>query len=87
MSDENGDVVFCRVNHEALQDHADRNRLAASDNEIFEVYRELIEQVASDAFDAQADVDDAEYDAQADVDDAEYVVVTKEALDRIGRSA
>jgi hypothetical protein len=68
--------VFCRISHEALQDHADRNHLAANDNEIFEAYRELIEQVASDAF-----------DAQAGVDEAGCVVVTKEALDRVGRSA
>ena len=76
MSDENGGLVFCRISHEALQDHADRNHLAANDNEIFEAYRELIEQVASDAF-----------DAQAGVDEAGCVVVTKEALDRVGRSA
>ena len=39
MSDENGGLVFCRISHEALQDHADRNHLAANDNEIFEAYR------------------------------------------------
>jgi hypothetical protein len=76
MSDENGGLVFCRVSHEALQDHANRNHITAADNEIFEAFRELIEQVASDAF-----------DAEIGVDEAGCVVVTKEALDRVGRSA
>lgn len=76
MSDENGGLVFCRVSHGALQDHANRNHITAADNEIFEAFRELIEQVASDAF-----------DAEIGVDEAGCVVVTKEALDRVGRSA
>ena len=42
----------------------------------FEAYRELIEQVASDA-----------YDAGAKVDDAGCVLVTSEAIDRVSRSA
>jgi len=67
-------VVWC-FGHEA-QDHANRNHLAATDNEIFEAFRQLIEQVASDAF-----------DAEIGVDEAGCVVVTKEALDRVGRSA
>jgi hypothetical protein len=48
--------VLCRVTHEALLDHADRVRLNVAD--VFEAYRELIEQVASDAYDAGAKVDD-----------------------------
>jgi hypothetical protein len=45
-------------------------------NKVFEAYRELIEQVASDA-----------YDAGANVDDGGCVLVTSEALDRVSRSA
>ena len=41
-----------------------------------EPYRDLIEQVASDAF-----------DAEVSVDEAGFVLVTKEALARVGRSA
>jgi hypothetical protein len=42
------------VTHEALRDHADRVRFNAADDKVFEAYRELIEQVASDAYDAGA---------------------------------
>jgi len=48
----------------------------ATDDKVFEAYRELIEQLASDAF-----------DAGANVDEAGCVLVTKEALDRVARSA
>ena len=58
MADE-GRPVLCRVTHEALRDHADRVRLNVADDKVFEAYRELIEQVASDAYDAGANVDDA----------------------------
>jgi Protein of unknown function (DUF1488) len=75
MADE-GRPVLCRVTHEALRDHADRVRLNVADDKVFEAYRELIEQVASDA-----------YDAGANVDDAGCVLVTSEALDRVSRSA
>ena len=51
--------MLCRVTHEALRDHADRVRLNVADDKVFEAYRELIEQVASDAYDAGANVDDA----------------------------
>ena len=47
-----------------------------SDEKLFEAYRELIEQVASDA-----------YDAGTSVDDAGLVLVTSEALARVSRSA
>ena len=62
--------------HEALRDHAGRVHLDAEDDKVFEAYRELIEQVASDA-----------YDTGAKVDDAGCVLVTSEALDRVSRSA
>ena len=75
MADE-GRPVPCRVSHEALRDHADRVHFEGTDEKIFEVYRELIEQVASDA-----------YDAGTSVDDAGLVLVTAEALARVGRSA
>ena len=75
MADE-GRPVLCRVTHEALRDHADRVRLNVADEKVFEAYRELIEQVVSDA-----------YDAVANVNDAVCVPVTSEALDRVGRSS
>jgi hypothetical protein len=43
---------------------------------VFEAYRELIEQVASAAF-----------DAEVSVDETGCVLVTKELLDRVRRSA
>jgi hypothetical protein len=45
-------------------------------NRVFEAYRALIEQVASDT-----------YDAGAKVDDAGCVLVTSEAIGRVSRSA
>ena len=47
MEDENGSTVACRVSHEALRDHANRLHLAGTDAEVFEAYRELIEQTVS----------------------------------------
>jgi hypothetical protein len=47
-----------------------------ADDQVFEAYRELIEQVASDTF-----------DAGVDVDEAGCILVTKEALDRVALSA
>ena len=44
--------VLCRVSHEALRDLAERNHFGGTDEKVFEAYRELIEQVASDAYDA-----------------------------------
>ena len=76
MTDDAGDTVACRVSHEALRDHADRVHFDGTDDKVFEAYRELIEQIASDA-----------YDAGASVDDEGRVLVTSEALDRVGRSA
>ena len=68
--------VLCRVSHEALRDLADRVHFDGTDDKVFEAYRELIEQVASDA-----------YDAGTSVDDAGLVLVTSEALARLGLSA
>jgi len=76
MEDENGSTVACRVSHEALRDHADRLSLPGTDTEIFEAYRELIEQLASDAYDAEGP-----FDAHG------RVFVTSEALARVTRSA
>jgi hypothetical protein len=68
--------VLCRVSHEALRNLAERVHLEASDEKVFEAYREFIEQVAGDA-----------YDAGTSVDDAGLVLVTSEALARVARSA
>ena len=76
MADEEGRPVICRVSHEALEDHADRVHFQGTEIEVFEAYRKLIEQVASDAF-----------DAGTSVDDAGLVLVTSEALARVARSA
>lgn len=73
---EDGNTVACRVSHEALQDHAERVGLAATDGPVFEAYRELIEDVASEAF-----------DAGGPLDDQGQVLVTSEALARVTRSA
>ena len=39
-----------QVSHEALRDLADRVYFGGTDEKIFQAYRELIEQVASDAY-------------------------------------
>jgi hypothetical protein len=75
MSDEERPVL-CRVSHEALRDLANRVHFDGTDEKVFEAYRELIEEVASDT-----------YDAGTSVDDAGLVLVTSEALARVGRSA
>jgi uncharacterized protein DUF1488 len=51
-------LVSCRVSHEALQDHASRVNMTGNDAEIFEANRDLIEDVASDLYDAGAPHDD-----------------------------
>lgn len=66
----------CRVSHEALRDLAERVHFKGTDEKVFEAYRELIEQVASDA-----------YDAGTSFDDAGLVLVASEGLARVGRSA
>lgn len=76
MADEIGNTVACRVSHEALRDHADRVHFAGTDSAVFEAYRELIEDLASEAF-----------DAEGPFDDHGRILVTSEALARVTRSA
>jgi hypothetical protein len=76
MADEAGSLVLCIISREALRDQAARVHFEGTDDKVFETYRELIEQVASDTF-----------DAGVNVDEAGCVLVTKEALDRVTRSA
>jgi hypothetical protein len=57
MADEIGNAVTCRVTHEALRDHADRMHLSGTDSAVFGAYRELIENIASEAFDAEGPFD------------------------------
>jgi hypothetical protein len=76
MADEVGNTVACRVSHEALRDHAERTHLSDSDSADFETYRELIEDLASEAF-----------DAEGPFDHHGRVLVTSEALARVTRSA
>ena len=54
MVDEDGSTVACRVSHEALRDHANRVQRSGTDGAVFEAYRELIEELASAAYDAEA---------------------------------
>jgi uncharacterized protein DUF1488 len=54
MADELGNTVACKVSHEALRAHAERVHFAGTDSAVFQAYRELIEELASDAFDAEA---------------------------------
>ena len=75
MVDEDGPVA-CRVSHEALRDHANRVQLSGTDGAVFEAYRELIEELAS-----------AAYDAETPFDEHGRVLVTSEAIARITRSA
>lgn len=76
MADEVGNTVACRVTHEALRDHAERAHLSGSDSAVFETYRELIEDLASEAF-----------DAEGPFDQHGRVLVTSEVLARVTRSA
>jgi hypothetical protein len=76
MADEVGNTVTCRVTHEALRDQAERLNLSGSDSAVFEAYRELIEDLASEAF-----------DAEGPFDRHGRVLVTSEAIARITRSA
>jgi uncharacterized protein DUF1488 len=76
MADDVGNTVACRVSHEALRDHAERVHLDSSDSAVFETYRELIEELASEAF-----------DAEGPFDRHGRGLVTSEALARVTRSA
>jgi Protein of unknown function (DUF1488) len=73
MADEAGSLVFCRISHDALRDHAKRAHFEGTDDTVFEAYQELLEQLASDAFDA------------GKADDAGCVHVTKDAFNRAPR--
>jgi len=75
MADETGNTVSCRVSHEALRNLGDRLHMSGSDGIVFNAYREIIEQVASDAF-----------DAEGPFDTNGRVLVTSEALARVMRS-
>jgi hypothetical protein len=75
MADEIGNTVACRVTHEALRDHADRMHFSGTDSAVFEAYRELIEDVASEAF-----------DAEGPFDHHGRVLVISEALSRVNSS-
>ena len=76
MEDEVGSTVACRVSHEALRDHADRMHFSGTDGAVFKAYRELIEEIASDAYEAEGP-----FDAHG------RILVTSEALARATRSA
>ena len=76
MADEVGNTVACRVTHDALRDHAERLHLNFSDSKVFEAYREWIEDLASEAF-----------DAEGPFDRHGRVLVTSEAIARVTRSA
>jgi hypothetical protein len=76
MADETGNTVACRVSHEALRDHAARVHLSGTDSAVFEAYRELIEDVASETF-----------DAEGPFNEHGRILVTSDALARATRSA
>lgn len=76
MADELGNTVACKVSHEALRTHAEHVHFAGTDSAVFQAYRELVEELASDAF-----------DAEGPFDNHGRVLVTSEALARITRSA
>ena len=57
MADTEGSTVACSVSHDALRDYAERAHLSGTDAAVFEAYRELIEQVASDVYDAEGPFD------------------------------
>jgi len=76
MVDDEGSALICRVSHEALRDQADRLHFVATDDAIFEEYRELIEDIASEAF-----------DAGGPLDHQGRILVTSEAMARATRSA
>ena len=81
MEDEAGSTVACstvacRVSHEALRGHADRMHFSGTDGAVFDAYRELLEEVASVA-----------HDAEGPFDEHGRILVTSEALARVTRSA
>jgi hypothetical protein len=71
-----GGTVACRVSHEPLRDHADRMHFAGTEGAVFKANRELIEQIASEAYEAEGP-----FDAHG------RIIVTSEGLARVTRSA
>ena len=57
MADELGNTVACKVSHEALRAQAERVHFPGNDSAVFQAYRELIEELASDAFDVEGPFD------------------------------
>ena len=58
-----------------LRDHVDRMHFSDTDGAVFDAYRELIEEVASEA-----------HDAEGPFDEHGRILVTSEALARVTRS-
>ena len=75
MADEVGSLVFCRISHDALRDQANRTHFEGTDDKVFEANQDLLEQVASDAFDA------------GDADEAGCLLISKKALNLVSRRA
>jgi Protein of unknown function (DUF1488) len=58
MTEDGERPVACRVSHGALHDLAAKVGFHGSDDDIFETYRNLIEQAASDVYDADGPTDE-----------------------------
>jgi hypothetical protein len=58
MTEDGERPVACRVSHGALQDLATKVSFSGSDGDIFETYRNLVEQAASDVYDADGPTDE-----------------------------
>jgi hypothetical protein len=58
MTEDGERPVACRVSHGALHDLATKVGFSGSDGDIFETYRNLIEQAASDVYDADGPTDE-----------------------------
>ena len=58
MTEDGERQVACRVSHGALHDLATKVGFSGSDGDIFETYRNLIEQAASDVYDADGPTDE-----------------------------
>ena len=58
MTEDGVRPVACRVSRGALHDLATKVGFSGSDDDIFETYRNLIEQAASDVYDADGPTDE-----------------------------
>jgi Protein of unknown function (DUF1488) len=58
MTEDGERPVACRVSRGALHDLATKVGFSGSDDDIFETYRNLIEQAASDVYDADGPTDE-----------------------------